>query len=1243
MAHRGAGEIRADVTVTGDAVGQLARGRNTLRMRVDRVRGNAVTVRPAAAAGVVLRWVRFPPGPRGPVFGRDDEVEQALAELTAYGSVALQAPPGMGATTVLRHLAHHPALAAAYGGVVCLSARDLSRDDLLQALFTTFCTTDVPMRPTLEQLRELLRPARAAVLLDDVELSAADLAELQYLLPNCGFVFAGRNVGGVMRSVKLDGLTVDAAGELLAHVLGEPVERSVVYALWGLTRGAPAALIQLGLSASTHPTAEFVASALDEGPPPFAVDSPQDRRLLGLLGAVPGVELSAEQLAAASGVPDVTERLRRWVGCGLVTASATRTYRFAGGALDPTEWGLPQRRAELVAAFATWARRHPNAELVAGGTAEPFRMLQEVARQEQSWRAVLAIGAVLDGAYAAAGRWDAWHSCLLATLEAARAIGDQAAEAMALHQLGTGALGRGDLEAAYDLLSGALGIRVALGHTAAAAVTRQNLATITAAPASRRFAVALGRVPTPVKAVAVLLPLLGSLAFVGLAQAGSTPAARLDPQQLAFVDQVVDKASAPQVFRLTNDGPATLHVDNVAVGGANHGAFTLVDTSCVGEVPKGGGCTATVLFTPATPGEQRASLSWQIREIPGGLTAPIVGTGVAAPPPPVPVAVNPSVLAFNAQTQGTPSAPQQVRVVAGSTPLALKAAAAQGDFRVDGDGCAGIVLAPSTECLVAVRFTPSAVGERTSQLTVADADGRPAASVSLRGTGSAVPQPDLAVTPAALGFGDQTVGTTSAARRVTLTNRGNASMDLGALTLSGARGFAVSDNCPAALGPGKVCTATVTFSPSSAGPRSAQLRTGTVSVGLRGAGVAPAPPPAPQLVLVPGLTGDQLADAQRAIEAAGLKVGAVTRRAGSEAEGTVVGQTPASGANVERGGSVDLVVSSGVVQVAVPSLVGKSLDAARAAISDAKLAVGQVTEKPSDTVAEGVVISSSPGAGAQVAPGARVGLVVSSGPAPVVQPVPEPVVVPGVAGRPLASARAMITDANLVVGQVKTQPSDSVAESAVISSSPGGGAKVAAGSRVGLVVSSGPAEVAAPVVPKPVVPKPVTPPEPAAPEPAAQEPVAPQEPVPVQKPAAQKAPQVQKVPEVPKAPVVPKAPAVQKAPEAKKAPVVPKAPVTSKEPVTPKEPAVQEAPATQKAPAASKKPAASKVPAVEVAAVTPNVVGMTVGQATAALQQAGLRAAVIDTDGNPATSGTVVAASVPKNKRVTLTVQASSA
>ena len=485
MAHRGVGEIRAEVTVTGDAVGQLARGTNTVRMRVERVRGNAVTVRSPGAPDVVARPypVRLLPRRPAAVYGRDDETEQVLNELAAYGSVAVQAPSGMGATTVLRHVAHHPDIAAAYGAVVCLSARGQTRDDLLQALFATFF--DAPIRPTHEQLRQLLRPVRAAVFLDDVDLPLADVAELQYLLPNCGFVLAGPRTGGVMRTVSLSGLPVDAAGELLAHVVGRPLDRSAVYALWGVSRGTPAALVQLGVTASAYPTAEFVESALNDGAPPFTVDTPQDRRLLGLLAAVPGVELSAEQLTAASGLTDVAERMRRWVNCGLVAASDAGTYTFAGGELDPAEWGLAQRRAELVAAVATWARRHPDAVLVAGGSAEPVRMLQDVARQQQAWRAVLAMGVLLDVAYARAGHWDAWHSCLQATLEAARALGDQAAEALALHQLGTGALCRGDLATAHTLLSAALELRQASDQPAAAAVTRQNLATITDRPGAR--------------------------------------------------------------------------------------------------------------------------------------------------------------------------------------------------------------------------------------------------------------------------------------------------------------------------------------------------------------------------------------------------------------------------------------------------------------------------------------------------------------------------------------------------------------------------------------------------------------------------------------------------------------------------------------------------------------------------------------------------------------------------------------
>src|SRR6185436_8361603 len=145
--------------------------------------------------------------------------------------------------------------------------------------------------------------------------------------------------------------------------------------------------------------------------------------------------------------------------------------------------------------------------------------------------------------------------------------------------------------------------------------TRHSLATITdpehGAPGS-----ALARIPTAVKVLAVLVPLLGALTSVGLSHAAATAEAQLAPERLAFAEQTVDRASGPQVLQLVNTGREVLHVDDVVVSGPNHGAFTLVETSCIGEVPAGGSCSATVVFTPALPGAQQAVLSWRVREIP---------------------------------------------------------------------------------------------------------------------------------------------------------------------------------------------------------------------------------------------------------------------------------------------------------------------------------------------------------------------------------------------------------------------------------------------------------------------------------------------------------------------------------------------------------------------------------------------------------------------------------------------------
>ena len=302
-----------------------------------------------------------------------------------------------------------------------------------------------------------------------------------------------------------------------------------------------------------------------------------------------------------------------------------------------------------------------------------------------------------------------------------------------------------------------------------------------------------------------------------------------------------------------------------------------------------------------------------------------------------------------------------------------------------------------------------------------------------------------------MAFGEQNPGTVSGPQTVTITNRSGVSVRLAGVAVDGpfrADGSA----CAVVLAPGAVCRVAVSFAPTGPGAQSGSLRvdvpdvSGRAAVALTGTGAAPT-------LAVPAVVGGSLAAAQRSIEAAGLRLGTVTRKSDAAADGTVLGQTPAAGATPARGSAVDLVVSSGpVVDVAVPELVGRSEAAARAAISDAKLSVGQVTEEPSETVAKGVVISSTPAAGMRVAPSAQVGMVVSSG-AP---PSPVQVRVPPLAGTSVTQARSAIDGAQLVVGPVTTQPSDTVAKGVVISSTPAAGAQVVPGSRVGLVVSSGP-------------------------------------------------------------------------------------------------------------------------------------------------------------------------------------------
>src|SRR5262249_49299947 len=115
------------------------------------------------------------------------------------------------------------------------------------------------------------------------------------------------------------------------------------------------------------------------------------------------------------------------------------------------------------------------------------------------------------------------------------------------------------------------------------------------------------------------------------------------------------------------------------------------------------------------------------------------------------------------------------------------------------------------------------------------------------------PAPVIRVSPATLTFADQQVATTSAPRVITVSNIGNAdlnvtdiSVDVGADMAS----FAVTPGCAAAAAPTTTCTFSVPFPPTSAGAKVATVSVTSNAVAspfamdLNGTGITtPTPPP----------------------------------------------------------------------------------------------------------------------------------------------------------------------------------------------------------------------------------------------------------------------------------------------------------------------------------------------------------------------------------------------------------------
>jgi serine/threonine-protein kinase len=208
-----------------------------------------------------------------------------------------------------------------------------------------------------------------------------------------------------------------------------------------------------------------------------------------------------------------------------------------------------------------------------------------------------------------------------------------------------------------------------------------------------------------------------------------------------------------------------------------------------------------------------------------------------------------------------------------------------------------------------------------------------------------------------------------------------------------------------------------------------------------------------QTVELPDFRGWDEGDVADWLRENGLEGDRRTGRSDNVAEGRVYRQDPAAGEAVERGSTVVFWVSSGEPKAVVPDLVGMTQADAIAALTEAGLAVGEVTTQASAEIDAGRVMAQDPAADTRVERGSRVAIVLSTGPEATPTPTPTATVVqvPSVYGMDLTTATERLESMGFAV-DVRTQAS-SQPDGTVIAQDPEAETLAALGSTVKITVA----------------------------------------------------------------------------------------------------------------------------------------------------------------------------------------------
>lgn len=274
------------------------------------------------------------------------------------------------------------------------------------------------------------------------------------------------------------------------------------------------------------------------------------------------------------------------------------------------------------------------------------------------------------------------------------------------------------------------------------------------------------------------------------------------PTSIAFGNQRVGTTSTTRTVTLQATG-GSVTINSIT----RTGPYAISGITLPRTLASGASTTFNVTFSPTATGSAPGTIT--INSTAGTKTVSLTGTGTAST-----LVLSPSPANFGNVRVGTSSAPVTITATnTGTATLNTTTMTFAGPFAHSSGATAGFTLAPGGSTTFAVVFSPTAEGAATGSVTIAS-DAVPSPTVlSLTGTGII---PKIGVAPSPVAFGDQRVGTTSAASTLTISNSGSATLTVSSITATAPfRAFGLV--LPANVAPGASATFSVEFRPTAIG------------------------------------------------------------------------------------------------------------------------------------------------------------------------------------------------------------------------------------------------------------------------------------------------------------------------------------------------------------------------------------------------------------------------------------------